>query len=57
MPLNQQPVRNNQVISCSTYNRRFDKQRRKCSFRGGGGGRSKPNNFHSTHCPIDLSSR
>ena len=59
IPLNQQPDRNNQVISRITCNGRFDKQRRKRSSRvggGGGGGHSKPNNLHSAHCSIDLSS-
>ena len=56
MSLNQQPDKNNKASSRIICNRLFDKQRRKRSSRGGGG-RHKPNNFHSTHCPIDLSSR
>ena len=55
MPLNQQPDRNNKASSRTICNRRFDKQRRKRSFRGGG--RHKCGSFHSSHCPIDLSSR
>ena len=54
MPLNQQPDLSNQVNSRIKCNRRFDKRRRKRSSRGD---RHKPNVFHSTHCPIDLSSR
>ena len=54
IPLNQQPDRNNKASSRTICNRRFDKQRRKRSSRGG---RHKRGSFHSTHCPIDLSSR
>ena len=55
MPLNQQPDRNNKARSRTICNRRFDKQRRKRSSRGEG--RCEPSSFHSTHGPIDLSSR
>ena len=54
MPLNQQPDRNNKASFRTICNRRFDKQRRKRSSRAG---RRKHSNSHSTHCPIDLSSR
>ena len=54
MPLNQQPDRNDPASSRTICNSCFDKQHRKHSSRGG---HRKRSNFHSTHCPIDLSSR
>ena len=54
MPLNQQPDLSNQVNFRIKCNKRFDERRRK---RSSIGDRHKPNVFHPTHCPIDLSSR